>query len=364
MKFLKKIALALLCTASVQAFATASFADSVLPQTVRDKVSGKLVLHDVSGGALSRARDETTNKDFTAETGVPVTQDFNADMTKFFAAMDGGADIPWSVIEFPTQGDFMRARDAGYLQKLDPAIVDASKLEPGAYEDYGVHIMRYGIVLTYNTNMFPGDKAPTSLKDLYNLEKFPGKRCMFKYPQFSAVLESALLADGVERDKLYPLDLDRAFKKLDTIKSQITWWSNGDDAVRLVASGDCSMGISWSGRAYSFVKKDKAPIAIVWQDSLYAQSVYAVPKGAPNPVAGQAFIAHFIGDIPGQVKLVREITYTTPLAGVPLSAYGDDMTPWIVAGDNAKKAILENADYYSTHINEDVDRFNRWLALN
>jgi putative spermidine/putrescine transport system substrate-binding protein len=364
MASIKKITLALLCAASVQAFASASSAESVLPQAVRDQLSGDLVMHDVSGGALSRARDDTTNKNFTAETGVAVSQDFNADMTKFFAAMESGAEIPWSVIEFPTQGDFMRARDLGYLEKLDPAIVDAAKLETGAYEEYGVHIMRYGIVMTYNTDAFPGDKAPTSLKDLYDLQKFPGKRCMFKYPQFSAVLESALLADGVPRDQLYPLDLDRAFKKLDTIKSEIIWWGNGDEAVRLMASGECSMGISWSGRAFSAVTKDKAHLAIVWQDSLYAQSVYAVPKGAPNPIAGQAFIAHFVGDLPGQIELVRQITYTTPLAGVPLSAYGDDMTPWLVAGDNADKAILEDAAYYSTHINEVVDRFNRWLALN
>ena len=75
-------------------------------------------------------------------------------------------------------------------------------------------------------------------------------------------------------------------------------------------------------------------------------------------------IGHFVSDLPGQIELVRQITYTTPLAGVPLSAYGDDMTPWIVAGDNADRAILEDAAYYSTHINEVVDRFNRWLALN
>jgi putative spermidine/putrescine transport system substrate-binding protein len=364
MASINRMALALLCAASVQSFSAPSFAADVLPQQVRDQIHGEVVMHDVSGGALSRARDETTNKDFTAETGVTVQQDYNGDMTKFFAAQESGAEIPWSVIEFPTQGDFMRARDAGYLEKLDPAIVDASKLEPGAFEEYGVHIMRYGIVMTYNTDLFPGDKAPTSLTDLFNTEKFPGKRCMFKYPEFGAVLESALLADGVSRDQLYPLDLDRAFKKLDTIKSDIIWWGNGDDAVRLIASGDCSMGVSWTGRAYSFVTNDKAPIGIVWQDSLYAQSVYAVPKGAPNPIAGQAFIAHFIGDIPGQIELVRKITYTTPLAGVPLSAYGDDMTPWIVAGENADKAILESADYYSVHLNEAVDRFNRWLALN
>jgi putative spermidine/putrescine transport system substrate-binding protein len=39
------------------------------------------------------------------------------------------------------------------------------------------------------------------------------------------MLEIALLADGVAPDKLYPLDLDRAFKKLDTIKKNTIWWA-------------------------------------------------------------------------------------------------------------------------------------------
>jgi putative spermidine/putrescine transport system substrate-binding protein len=200
--------------------------------------------------------------------------------------------------------------------------------------------------------------------DLYDTQKFPGKRCMFKYPQYGAVLESALIADGVERDKLYPLDLDKAFAKLDTIKSDILWWSNGDDAIRLLSSGECSIGIAWSGRVFNAAKKDKAPIAMVWQDSLYSSSVYAVPKGAPNPVAGQAMIAHFIGDVEGQVALVKELTYTTGLAALSPADYGDEVAPFIVAGENEKKAILEDAAYYAKNISEVADRFNRWVATN
>ena len=361
MKALKSLSFAAVCLAV--AGVIPALAD-VLPPEVKAKLSGELVWHDGSGGATTRARDETTNKDFTAETGVTLKADFNADVTKFFAAMDSGASIPWSVIEFPTKGDFIRARDAGYVEKLDPSIVDFSKIEPDAHDEYGVDVMRYGIVLTYNTDQFKGDAAPTRMEDLYDTQKFPGKRCMFKYPQFGAVLESALLADGVTRDTLYPLDLDRAFKKLDTIKPDILWWSNGDDAIRLISSGECSIGIAWSGRVYSAAKKDKAPLAMVWQDGLYSAAVYAVPKGAPNPTAGQAFIAHFVADVEGQKALVKEITYATGIAGVTAADYGDDLAPWIVAGDNAKKAILENADYYAKNLPEVVDRFNRWVATN
>ncbi|MCF6110412.1 extracellular solute-binding protein [Mesorhizobium muleiense] len=361
MKTLKALACALICGVGAHSIA---FAADVLPSDIRDKVKGELVWHDASGGATTRARDETTNKDFVAETGIALKSDFNADTTKFFATVDSGAPILWSLIEFPTKGDFIRARDAGYVEKLDTSVIDLSKLDKDAYDDYGVDVMRYGIVLTYNTDKFSGATAPASLRDLYDLQKFPGKRCMFKYPQFGAILESALLADGVSREKLYPLDLDKAFAKLDSIKSDILWWSNGDDAIRLLSSGECSIGVAWSGRVYNAVKNDKAPLAIAWQDSLYSSAVYAVPKGAPNAAAGQAMIAHFIADTEGQKALVKQITYATGIAGLSPADYGEDVATWIVAGDNARKAILENADYYAKNLPDVVDRFNRWVALN
>ena len=50
------------------------------------------------------------------------------------------------------------------------------------------------------------------------MKKFPGRRALRNHP--IATLEAALMADGVAPDKLYPLDVDRAFKKLEEIKPQ------------------------------------------------------------------------------------------------------------------------------------------------
>ncbi len=61
-------------------------------------------------------------------------------------------------------------------------------LEHDGYSEYGINTMRYGIVLTYNTTKFSGDAAPKSMADLYDTQRFPGKRCLFKYPQFGGVL--------------------------------------------------------------------------------------------------------------------------------------------------------------------------------
>ncbi|ODV43375.1 hypothetical protein AWV79_17990 [Cupriavidus sp. UYMMa02A] len=43
-----------------------------------------------------------------------------------------------------------------------------------------------------------------------------------------AELEFALLADGVPKDKLYPIDVQRALKSLDRIKKNVVkWWDTG-----------------------------------------------------------------------------------------------------------------------------------------
>ena len=51
----------------------------------------------------------------------------------------------------------------------------------------------------------------------WDAKSFPGQRSVRKHPIYA--LEMALIADGVPMDKLYPLDVDRAFKKLEQLKT-------------------------------------------------------------------------------------------------------------------------------------------------
>lgn len=62
------------------------------------------------------------------------------------------------------------------------------------------------------------------------------------------MLEAALLADGVPMDELYPLDLDRAFAKLDTIKDDIVWWTKGAEPSQMLSTGEADYALAWSGR--------------------------------------------------------------------------------------------------------------------
>ncbi|RVJ35294.1 extracellular solute-binding protein, partial [Sinorhizobium medicae] len=104
------------------------------------------------------------------------------------------------------------------------------------------------------------------------------------------VIEAALLADGVPADKLYPLDLDRAFKKLDTIKGDIIWWSGGAQSQQLLASAEAPFGSLWNGRMTALAQTGVG-IETSWEQNITAADSLVVPKGAKNKEAAMQFIA-------------------------------------------------------------------------
>jgi putative spermidine/putrescine transport system substrate-binding protein len=338
----------------------ARFPSSQFPQSTYKGLNGRVVWYDTSGGHGTDAKENTIYKNFTDLTGVRVVSDFNSDPTKFLAAMQAGQP-QWNAIEFPTVGDFLNAKAKGYLQKLDPKVVPLNQLENGSYDPYGYHAERFGMVLVWNTKKWPSSGThPTSMKDLFNTQQFPGKRCMFKYPEYGATLESALLADGVPGDQLYPLDVNRALKKLDTIKKNIVWWDSGDQAIQYLTSGECDMGIAWTGRVFNAITRDHNALDFTWQDGLYADSVYAIPKNAPDAKAAQAMLAMWIQDKQGQSEFLRTGSpYPTPIKG---ATYPPSLTKWLPLGDNQKVAFPEDDAWYAKNIDALSKRFTSWLG--
>jgi putative spermidine/putrescine transport system substrate-binding protein len=338
---------------------SAQFPASKYPASVYKGLKGKLVYYDTSGGAATKAMDATVSKDFTALTGVPVVNDFNADMTKFMTAMQAGQS-QWDVIEIPTKADVAQAEKKGYLEKLDTSIIPVDQLEPGNSDPYSYGVHRYGIVLAWNTDKFPkSGPQPTSMADLYNTQRFPGKRCMFKYPEFGATLESALVADGVKAADMYPLDVNRAFRKLDTIKKDIVWWDSGDQAIQYLTSGECDIGVAWSGRLFDAVNNDKAPLAFTFNGGMYATGSYAIPKNAPNPKAAQAYLAHFIVNLDAQRRWLEKIPYPAPIKGLQVPAI---TKTWVPVGANVKDAFQQDDVWYGQHIDELSKQFTKWLG--
>lgn len=237
------------------------------------------------GGTTQDVQKAAWADKFTAKEGINVLQDGPTDYGKIKAMVEAG-NVNWDVVD--VEGDYaIQAGNQGLLEKLDFSIIDKSSLDPRFVTDYSVGSFYYSFVIGCNKDAVA--TCPKSWADLFDTAKFPGKRTFYKWSA-PGVIEAALLADGVAADKLYPLDLDRAFKKLDTIKADIIWWTGGAQSQQLLASAEAPFGSFWNGRLTALAATG-VTVETSWEQNITAADSLVIPKGTKNLEAAMKFIA-------------------------------------------------------------------------
>jgi len=306
------------------------------------------------GGTTQDAQAANWAAPFTEKTGIAVVQDGPTDYGKITAMVEAGA-VTWDVVD--VEYDWaLQAGGQGLLEPLDFTVIDKSKLDPRFVSDFAVGSFYYAFVLGWNPANFAGEQ-PATLADLFDTAKFPGKRTFYKWSA-PGVIEAALLADGVAPEDLYPLDLDRAFAKLDTIKADIIWWEGGAQSQQLLASGEAPIGFFWNGRLAALAA-DGMTVGISWDQNITAADALVVPKGTANKDAAMKLIAEATS-AEGQAAFAAASGY----APVNLGS-ADLMDPAVRATlPDAQTAVQVNADmaYWAANRDEIGNRWYAWQA--
>lgn len=238
------------------------------------------------GGTTQAAQERAWADSFTQDTGIKVVQKSPTDYAAFKAMVESGR-VTWDVVD--VEADFaLRAGREGLLEPMSFQHMAKPNIDPRFVTIYATGSFYFSFVLGYNTSVLT--KQPNNWTALFDTQSFPGNRALYKWPS-PGVLEIALLADGVAPEQLYPLDLDRAFRKLDSIKQHIAWWGSGDESQQLLSSGKASLGMFWNGRIHA-LQKEQVPVAMSWQQNLIAGDFLVIPKGSPNVEAARQFISH------------------------------------------------------------------------
>lgn len=305
------------------------------------------------GGTTQDAQQKHWAAPFSAASGIGVVMDGPTDYGKIKAMVEA-QQVTWDVVD--VEGDFAaQAGPKGLLEKLDFSVIDKSKLDPRFVTDYSVGSFYYSFVIVCNKNAAAA--CPKTWADLFDVKKFPGKRTFYKWSA-PGVIEAALLADGVPADKLYPLDLDRAFRKLDSIKSNIIWWSGGAQSQQLIASGEAPFGSVWNGRVTALAQTG-LNIETSWDQNITAADALVVPKGTKNQKAAMQYIAAATG-AEAQAGFAAE----TSFAPINLGSAAL-MEPKVRATlPDQQTAVQINADmsYWAQHRDEIGNRWYAWQA--
>ena len=305
------------------------------------------------GGTTQDAQTAAWAKPFAAETGTNVLQDGPTDYGKIKAMVESG-NVSWDVVD--VEGDYAaQAGKAGLLEPLDFSVIDKSKLDPRFVTDHSVGSFYYSFVIGCNASAV--SECPKSCADLFDTNKFPGKRTFYKWSA-PGVIEAALLADGVPPANLYPLDLDRAFKKLDTIKSDIIWWSSGAQSQQLLASAEAPFGSFWNGRLTALAA-DGMPVETSWEQNITAADSLVVPKGAPNKAEAMQFIA-----LATSPKAQAEMAAATGYAPINLDAPAlmDPAMRKTLPDQQAATQVNADMDYWAQNRDAIGERWYAWQA--
>ena len=115
----------------------------------------------------------------------------------------------------PSTSSINAAKD-NLFEKIDTSIVDTKPLPAKFVHEYGIANIVWSYNIAYNTT-FPDGKHPKTWAEFFDVQRNSPAGAALR-DRVNPMLEIALLADGVPFEKLYPLDVDRALKKLEPIK--------------------------------------------------------------------------------------------------------------------------------------------------
>ncbi|MFN8204835.1 MAG: ABC transporter substrate-binding protein [Solirubrobacteraceae bacterium] len=347
------------CGSSNSGGATSTAASSTISASsdLFPDLSGQTITMVTYGGESGKGLAAAYADPFAEKTGLKILQDAPVDLAKIKAQVDAG-HVTWDVFD----GDPLTAVGLcreGIIEPLNPIVMKgiAPKYASGKC---AVPINVYAAVLAYDTKKF-GNAPPTSWADFFDTKKYPGKRGLWT-ALFLNQFEVALLGDGVPPDQLYPLDLDRAIAKLDSIKDDILFFDSLGQGGEQMVTQSVVMTCQTNSRGLPAVEAG-APFAPVWNQAVLAWECWSIPKGSPNKAPAEAFL-RYMGTAEAQARVAETLSFGStaenPIVPKNLSQTVLDWLP--TTPENSAKAVPLDPKWWSNHYEEAIERYTEWVS--
>lgn len=292
-----------------------------------------------------------------ANPGITFVNTSPPDFAQVQAQVEADA-VTWDVI---AAAPAAAQQNCGTLfEEIEYTGVSEDDLVEGAVGDCYVGNFVLSTPFAYRTDSFPDPAtAPTSVEDFFDTEAFPGQRGLVTNVQ-NGILEYPLLADGVAPDDLYPLDVDRALERLDTIRDVTTFAPNVGALQQAVGSGQVDMFFLPDSRLVPLLDQG-VDITIVWDTTVTSLNALAIPKGTPNLAAAQAFASSVTSPEPA-AGIARDLGVSPVNTSAPLDLSPNAELVQYNGPANTGETVSQDLDWYGENYNDAVQRLTIWLA--
>lgn len=290
---------------------------------------------------------------FSADTGATVRHEqFGRDGAENLASQVESGEILWDVMLVPAS-DVLTYANRGLIDAIDYNIVDSTSLYPELTMQHGVGAMMYSTTMVYSVSV---ETPPADWAEFFDLDLYDGTRALRRSPV--GTLEFALLADGVAMDELYPLDVDRAFARLETIRDATLFYEDSKQPVELVRTGQVGLASAWSVRtnlpeAASLVKPQ-------WNGGMISADAWVASRGSLNADVAMNFINYATRAVP-----TANFTRLQPFGPVNKDALAllrpDIISSLPNAPEHLRSQFFENWSYWRDLRDSLTDQFEDWL---
>jgi putative spermidine/putrescine transport system substrate-binding protein len=323
------------------------------------RAAGQVVVRN-PGGAYSDTMKKYVYDPFTKETGIEVII-APSTMAKMLAMVKSG-NVELDVADAGLDG-LLTLHKAGALAPIDYVGWKYTNPNDVAKEyktETTLGICLYASVLGYNKETFPSGTQPKSWAEFWDAQKFPGPRMLADIASGTPNLEFALIADGVPIDKIFPIDIDRAFKSMSRIKPHIKkFWDTGALSAQMMADKDVVLGSIWNGRLQAVADKG-APLAIEWNQHMLQVQAYSVFKGARNMKEAQLLVDYSMSP-KANVGLGMELNYG------PVNRKSFDLLPADIveklpaSPENMKRCFVQDVNWWDDNRAKVNAVWSKWI---
>ena len=312
------------------------------------------------GGAWTDATKAFANH-FAQEYGVTIQYPSFDDPEITLQTQEQAGSVQMDVVDTASWISYKKGILAEFPQYLRDTI--KANVDPVCISDYFIGC--YGAtadVIACNPAVV--SKCPTNAKEFWDVQNFPGPRAIDAVTPDAALL-FALMADGADKTKLYPIDITRGINSLKKIKSHVqVWTTSGGQMQQVLVNKEVGIEYAWNGRVFTTLQHQIPDLKVSWDDSVVSnpsQGGLAVAKGSPNADLAFTFLNWWVQQAQYQADWTSALTYPTPNKKV-----NSLLSPAVLAAmpfaPNHTQPVLEDADWTFQHQTEEEKAFQTFLT--
>jgi putative spermidine/putrescine transport system substrate-binding protein len=319
---------------------------------------GKSLTVSAWGGEVQDVLRAVIWQPFSALTGCAI-KELPADLTRLRATVEAGEPYTDLILVSGVWAETELGRRL--TEPFAAELSRARQFTPYPATERQVPAYTYALVSCFSRDLETRNSQPRDWSQWWDTETLPGSRSLPASPL--GTLEFALLADGVDRSSLYPLDIDRALDSLSAVKDAVAdrWWTDGFEPIGWIAAGAVTLSSAWHYRAIAG-QRDGRAVGFSWDSGILYADVWTVPRGSANNVIA-ADLVEFATSPEVQAKLGAAL----PLGPVVFDAFesiADRDAIWLPTHPpNLKRLILYDPSWWGDHLADATERFECWRGM-